>query len=153
MNFTDVIFLSLEKQQRLGYKILDFLPTDSYARKNIGYLYAIQHGAKIIYELDNENSPNSNEVFVLPEKSKTLTYAGNKAAVNVYKYFQQPNLWPRGFPLEEICSKIYEGYVLEREVHIPIQQGLMNGHPDVDIIHHLNVHFTKLSPIALTHVI
>ena len=37
------------RQERLGYGIAKHLPSDSYARKNIGYLYAIHRGAKHIW--------------------------------------------------------------------------------------------------------
>lgn len=40
------IFLSLEQQAKLGFRIFKYLPFGSYVRKNIGYLFAIQHGAK-----------------------------------------------------------------------------------------------------------
>lgn len=37
-----VIFLDLQKQEKLGYHIVSVLPYDSYTRKLIAYLYAIQ---------------------------------------------------------------------------------------------------------------
>ncbi|EYC02158.1 hypothetical protein Y032_0101g3339 [Ancylostoma ceylanicum] len=70
-----VHYLSVEHQQRCGeltldfhehilfevdnagYQILDYLPYKSYARKNIGYLYAIQNGAEWIYDTDDDNKP------------------------------------------------------------------------------------------------
>ncbi|CAH3141878.1 unnamed protein product [Porites evermanni] len=56
------VFLSVERQKTLGYRIHDLLKYRSYPRKNIGYLYAIQHGAKIIYETDDDNSPTSGKI-------------------------------------------------------------------------------------------
>ncbi len=47
-----VHILDDERQERLGYGIVKHLPSDSYARKNIGYLYAIHRGAKHILDLD-----------------------------------------------------------------------------------------------------
>ena len=46
-----LVYLSLKEQMRLGYHISEYLSLNSYARKNIGYLYAIQHGAKEIFEI------------------------------------------------------------------------------------------------------
>jgi hypothetical protein len=40
------VYLGLEEQAALGYQIHKLLPLRHYARKNIGYLYAIQHGAE-----------------------------------------------------------------------------------------------------------
>lgn len=47
------IYLSLEQQAQLGFKSVDFLPYSSYVRKTIGYLFAIQHGAKMIFDADD----------------------------------------------------------------------------------------------------
>ena len=47
------IFLSLEQQAQLGFRVVDFLPYDSYVRKTIGYLFTIQHGAKKTFDADD----------------------------------------------------------------------------------------------------
>ncbi|CAF1040508.1 unnamed protein product [Adineta steineri] len=49
------VFLSIESQRRLLLEIHDTIPYRHYGRKIIGYLYAIRHGAKIIYETDDDN--------------------------------------------------------------------------------------------------
>ena len=36
-------------------RFLQQLPYDSFGRKNVGYLYAIQHGARCIFDLDDDN--------------------------------------------------------------------------------------------------
>ena len=54
-NSTKLIFLSIESQIKLNYKTTQYIPYNSYTRKNIGYLYAIEHGAKEIYETDDDN--------------------------------------------------------------------------------------------------
>ena len=50
----NLIYLTLKDQINMGYKITKYLELNSYSRKNIGYLYAIQHGAKEIYEIDED---------------------------------------------------------------------------------------------------
>ncbi|RCN48274.1 hypothetical protein ANCCAN_05689 [Ancylostoma caninum] len=52
-----VHFLSVEDQQLLDYSLSSDLPYNSYTRKNIGYLYAIQQGAGWIYDTDDDNKP------------------------------------------------------------------------------------------------
>jgi hypothetical protein len=54
-NYTNCVYLSIEKQKNLGYRIHDLVPYGHYGRKNFGYLYAIQHGARVIYETDDDN--------------------------------------------------------------------------------------------------
>ena len=48
----DVIYLSLESQKKLFYQTTKYISDNSYGRKNIGYLYAIEHGAKEILDID-----------------------------------------------------------------------------------------------------
>ena len=48
-----LVYLSIKDQLRLSYNILKYIPMNSYCRKNIGYLFAIEHGAKEIFEIDD----------------------------------------------------------------------------------------------------
>ena len=38
----NVVYLDIDKQKNLGFRTAQLLPENSYTRKNIGYLYAIQ---------------------------------------------------------------------------------------------------------------
>ncbi len=129
-------FLSVEKQQQLPYKIIQFLPWNHYSRKNIGYLYAIEHGARIIYETDDDNYLIDNEIGYLPEHATTIQYITDQSTVNPYEHFGQPNVWPRGYPLKKIIHN-QQYQTVERHVHCPIQQGVVNNDPDVDAIYRL----------------
>eukprot|EP00391_Amoebophrya_sp_Ameob2_P009436 CAMPEP_0178994714 /NCGR_PEP_ID=MMETSP0795-20121207/7422_1 /TAXON_ID=88552 /ORGANISM="Amoebophrya sp., Strain Ameob2" /LENGTH=432 /DNA_ID=CAMNT_0020686935 /DNA_START=880 /DNA_END=2179 /DNA_ORIENTATION=- len=51
----NVIYLTVEQQKRLHYHIIDLLPWRHFGRKNIGFLYAIEHGAEVIYDTDDDN--------------------------------------------------------------------------------------------------
>jgi hypothetical protein len=53
INSDQLFYLSLKDQYNLNYRILKYIPTNSYSRKNIGYLYAIHHGAKEIFEIND----------------------------------------------------------------------------------------------------
>ena len=50
-NSKKLIYLSVESQLKLNYKVTQYIPYNSYTRKNIGYLYAIQNGVKEIKEI------------------------------------------------------------------------------------------------------
>ena len=50
-----IIFLSDEDQMKMSSKFVSNLPWHSFARKNVGYLYAVAQGAKIIYDFDDDN--------------------------------------------------------------------------------------------------
>ena len=139
----NAIFLNLADQESLNFEIFKSTPKNSYNRKNIGYLYAIMNGAKFIYDTDDDNSPlvNISQYFNFDELDYGLVFknegAINRRTVNPYAHFGQPTIWPRGFPLSEIQNNhLNEYYVGKRKSSI-IQQGLVNGDPDVDAIFRL----------------
>ena len=51
-----VHFLSVEKQKKMQDMVItDKLPWNHFDRKNLGYLYATQHGADVIFDFDDNN--------------------------------------------------------------------------------------------------
>ncbi|CAH1782196.1 unnamed protein product [Owenia fusiformis] len=133
-----VIFLSVDAQRTLGYKILEHIPYSSYARKNIGYLYAIQHGAKVIYETDDDNHPTDGlKGFITTDKMFGVVPSTNTTLFNPYAYYGQPTTWPRGYPLENIGDNITSEYNAVHWNTALIQQGAVHGDPDVDAIYRL----------------
>ncbi|XP_062166210.1 probable glycosyltransferase STELLO1 [Alnus glutinosa] len=148
------IFLSLEQQASLGFRVVDFLPYDSYVRKTVGYLYAIQHGAKKIFDADDRGDVINGdlgkhfdvELFGEGARQDTiLQYSHenpNRTVVNPYIHFGQRSVWPRGLPLENVGEVGHEEYYTEvfggRQF---IQQGISNGLPDVDSV----FYFTRKS--------
>jgi hypothetical protein len=130
-----VEFLSLAEQESGRFRLAEHLPTKHYARKNIAYLQAIGRGAACIYETDDDNAPNEDwqprAEFL--NGGRSVTGAGSRW-VNVYRYFSQENIWPRGLPLEEIHAAVPSPMLFVESRRAPIQQGLVNGSPDVDAI-------------------
>ncbi|XP_058205109.1 probable glycosyltransferase STELLO2 [Rhododendron vialii] len=148
------IFLSLEQQAQLGFRVVDFLPYDSYVRKTVGYLFAIQHGAKKIFDADDRGDVIDNDigkhfdVELVGEGARQeviLQYSHenpNRTVVNPYVHFGQRSVWPRGMPLENVGEIGHEDYYTEvfggKQF---IQQGISNGLPDVDSV----FYFTRKS--------
>ena len=134
------IYLGVKEQLALHYKIIDLLPWNHYSRKNIGYLYAIEHGAEVVYDTDDDNILIDSNLVVLPKDEQTLIYSGSESVMNPYIYFGSNLLWPRGYPLSKILTN---GVFLGQEksfslstdnIRPYIQQGLANLDPDVDAI-------------------
>ncbi|KAF9897140.1 hypothetical protein BX616_006111, partial [Lobosporangium transversale] len=160
------VYLTVEDQQCLKFGITEVIPYRAYTRKNIGYLWAIQQGATTIFDTDDDNLPNTNITFESPTES-VITYRTDKPeerSVNVYSHFGRPDVWPRGFPLNEIDIERPVSYLpsyaslpeKERKLVGPpvmIQQGLADLDPDVDAIFRLTqgqelkkIKFCKKSP-------
>ena len=185
----DAVFLGLRDQLEGPFELARRLPTDHYARKNIGYLEAVRRGATFLYETDDDNAPldawapRSEEVSgarTIPPPSAFQHFsvsAFSQKWVNVYRCFtDDPHIWPRGFPLEQIrasasafpaprprgapdshaslpnqaspqasllCPSAYSVV----PICSPIQQGLVNGSPDVDAVWRL----TQDRPFTFDH--
>ena len=130
-------FYSLERQKDSGFKIAELLPTRHYARKNIGYLLAIQQRASMLLETDDDNNPMAEFWNPRTPRLQVKSLSGN-GWTNVYKYFTKENIWPRGLPLDAVQAQLpgFEA-LAETESSCPIQQGLADGDPDVDAIYRL----------------
>lgn len=128
-------FYSVSRQLDLPFKSATLSPLKHYARKNLGYLLAIQNGASIILETDDDNMPGAQfyEPLAVSQEIPTLTESG---WVNIYRYFSDLLIWPRGLPLDEV-SKPLPPLTDTRRVICPIQQGLADDNPDVDAIYRL----------------
>ena len=50
-----LIFLSEKDQIDMQLQFVDNLPWDTFGRKNVGYIYAISQGAKLIFDFDDDN--------------------------------------------------------------------------------------------------
>jgi hypothetical protein len=140
-----LLFLSFEQQKNLNFRILDYLPSGSYARKNLGYLIAIKCGAQIIFESDDDNLIETYDINLLPKivQSKhvpwTAFHRQRSPFINIYGSFGHPQIWPRGFPVDEIRNVTEDGWHsvrrnLDQNISAYIQQYLANLDPDVDAI-------------------
>jgi hypothetical protein len=146
-------FYGLDRQKKLNLEYAGKCPTRHYARKNIGYLMAVAGGAKTIVETDDDNIPMDG--FWNERQLEHKAAVCEKARwVNVYKYFSERNIWPRGFPLDEISAEPPKyGGLEKRRLDCPIQQSLADDNPDVDAVYRLTmplpVKFAESGNVAL----
>ncbi len=138
-----VRFFAFADQPELPFKLAGRLPTGHYARKNIGYLWAMAERAAVIYETDDDNAPmphwsvRTQEVTNCRVVPKRVAASGRPGGgwYNIYKNFSDEFIWPRGFPLD----RVRQGAMATADLAVqscssPIQQGLVNGSPDVDAL-------------------
>ena len=130
-------FYGLEEQYETGFRFARLCPTRHYARKNLGYLLAMRGGARVIVETDDDNVPRE-EFWAERRRRQSVPVVNAGGWVNVYRYFTDANIWPRGLPLDEVRKPVAEFDALEvLDVDCPIQQGLADENPDVDAIYRL----------------
>jgi hypothetical protein len=128
-------YLSVDAQIATGLKFAEACPTKHYARKNIGYLLAMREKIDFIVETDDDNFPSDPFYEPLPLHVEVPELRGS-GWVNVYRYYTDALIWPRGLPLDEVHTPLPE-LEAPRLVRAPIQQGLADENPDVDAIYRL----------------
>ncbi|CAM9526473.1 unnamed protein product [Discosporangium mesarthrocarpum] len=148
-NVEGVVYLTPDMQEKLPYSIISILPWNHFGRKNVGFMYAIHHGAEVIYDVDDDNT------FI--DKSKGVPYAlspsdwppittfmageGEIHVHNPYPCYGGPmNVWPRGFPLNEVTNPeavVCNPVNATNGLKVGVIQSMANHDPDVDAIYRL----------------
>jgi hypothetical protein len=130
-------FYGLEEQYDTGLRFARLCPTRHYARKNLGYLLAARAGARVVVETDDDNVPRE-EFWGERVRRQSVPVVKRDGWVNVYRYFTDANIWPRGLPLDEVRGGAPDFASLGvSDADCPIQQGLADENPDVDAIYRL----------------
>jgi len=149
-----VDYLSLQRQDSVGPYLAKVLPYNHYCRKMFGYLMAAQSGANIIIDTDDDNYPKSNWGF--PSFDGVFdVIEGKQGFVNIYQWFTDAHIWPRGLPLDLITKTFDLGNIHSAdECSVGIWQGLADDDPDVDAIYRLTsdhpCFFDERQPVVLT---
>ena len=140
-NSSDKLFyLSKYAQNNLDFGIIKYLKKNSYFRKCIGYLYAIKHGAKEIYEIDEDLEFDGISYFNSIFNNNLVSYAkiNSSLMINPYPHFGNNNIWPRGFKIGDIGKEINHEFHIINSSNIYLKplvfQGLINIYPDIDSI-------------------
>lgn len=130
-----VEFLSLVRQRELFGALAVAAPTNHYARKNFGYLYAGLRGAAALLDVDDDGLPLAR--FAPPgARAVRGRLIGGGDWANVYRWFTDRLIWPRGLPLDAIHRR-GDLVAAETSRHCPVQQFLVDDDPDVDAIYRL----------------
>jgi hypothetical protein len=135
-SFPNVAFLSIKDQVKMKFKTARILPWNSYTRKNLGYLYAMKHGADLIAETDDDNFPLANWGNI-PDNVDNWLVKGS-GFINAYNLFSSKKIWPRGFPLGRI-NKQNNFELSDEKREVGIWQCLINKDTDVDAIYRLTI--------------
>lgn len=148
-------FLSVADQEAAGFSLSRVLPYNHYCRKMIGYLQAIQNGAVMIVDTDDDNIPKEDWLFPAFEGRFAAT-PENKGFINIYKLYTNQHIWPRGLPLQFVLdpnAQVSSAALSEQELRVGVWQGLADEDPDVDAIYRLVsnevCYFDKKAPCVL----
>jgi hypothetical protein len=151
----EVTYLSAAAQEKMDFRVTPLLPWNHYARKMLGYLSAIASGATLLVDIDDDNIPKP-DWDVPPFDGPYHTTAVDQGFVNIYTWFSDQFIWPRGFPLNRIRDEqtlVKPSGLTTRSARIGVWQGLADQDPDVDAIYRLTANrscwFKEREPVAL----
>jgi hypothetical protein len=139
-------FFSLEDQYRKYPVLSKLIGENTYARKNLGYLFATEKGAEIIFDTDDDTFLRSSTLEIVTGRQPFEHFlVTGEGWFNPYVTFAPGSgLWPRGYPLTEVALdrrrpnpnlRIEKVGVTQPE----ILQTLVNLEPDVDSIFRMTV--------------
>ena len=149
----------------MRHPLVGMTPVRSFARKNLGFLFAILHGARIVFDFDDDNvltrddrivtGPSSIRNFsrldeddpVVFSRTVKLSDSYNKVAFNPFPLMKpsRNTTWPRGFPVNSAQNEMASGMVdatisgaRVRLSSIGVVQSVCDGDPDVDAVYRMS---------------
>lgn len=149
------IALSVDDQLATDFATAKAVPFNSYTRKLVGYLVAMERGYEWIRETDDDNQPYDS-FFEDPPQSIDARQASHEEWINPYAYFTDRFVWPRGFPLDAVRESFAAPTNGQTSVTAPVLlQALADGDPDVDAVYRLSapnvgaITFDQSEPLAI----
>jgi hypothetical protein len=155
----DCIYLDPDKQAEMYPELSEIIGWKTIQRRNIGFVYAYNHGAEIVATVDDDNIPYDNwgtDLYV--GKEVEVDYYTNKELLvfDPLSVTNQSNLWHRGFPIDLLPYKNLIEYKGKKKITPLIQADLWDGDPDIDAMCRLSfkpiVKFDTTSPFAAAEI-
>ena len=140
LNSSHFIYLSMSKQSSLASEVVGRTPKNTVCRKNIGYLYAIMNGAKVILDLESDSISIPLELLIeehkapfprlaLKEDMKIPNLLHKKQPKHsesiVWNPYQSDTARPRGLPVDYKQSLTKNTYSVTMKTCYPIIQQLL----------------------------
>ena len=139
----NVCFLDASAQRAMEHTsaFVALLPWSHFGRKNVGFLYAIQQGAQMIFDFDDDNELFEDPTTML-RPTRVCAPDASFLTYNPYPELQPSTRlpWARGLPLEEYHNPAIHRNCSESITHHlqpAIYQSAANHDPDVDAVYRL----------------
>ena len=141
LNSSRFVYLSTSKQSSLAFEVVGRTPKNTICRKNVGYLYAIMNGAKVILDMESDSIPIPLELLIEEQKAPfnrpvleedmeipitTHKEPPKLAESIVWNPYQSDTARPRGFPIDYKQSLTKNIYSVTTKTCYPIIQQLLH---------------------------
>ena len=153
-------YLSVKDQLEGDSLLGRIIPWNSYSRKMLGYLEAINDNCQWIRETDDDNIPKLGFLeYPLTSCFSRVAETVQSPWINLYSAVTKRRIWPRGLPLqilnEVFLTPAYINDALTEVRDVVIYQALADGEPDVDALYRLtveeesNIRFEDFAPVLV----
>lgn len=135
----EVIYLGLKEQDEISF-FSKRISDNTYARKMVGYIYAIKNGAQWIFETDDDNTPyeGASEIVERVINTREVPIVRTKSGwFNAYRAFGAWRAWPRGYPLDRV-REVTAGHELDPRAW-GVVQFLADTDSDFDAVYRMVV--------------
>jgi len=127
-------YIHPDKQAELYPELSEIIGWKTIQRRNIGFVYAYEHGAEIVATIDDDNIPYDNwgtDLYI--GKEVEVDYWTSEMDVfDPLSVTNYPNLWHRGYPIDYLQKRDRITYLGKKKVTPLIQADLWDGDPDID---------------------
>ncbi len=134
-DFKNVTYLSPEQQEDLYPELSEIIGWRTIQRRNVGFVYAYNHGCDVLATVDDDNIPYENwgeSIYV----GKEVEYDAYKPRrLNVFdplSVTKDNYVWHRGYPIQYLNERLDVDYVGKRTKKCLVQANLWDGDPDID---------------------
>jgi hypothetical protein len=160
----ETCYLGIEEQDIWGKRFPEFykcLPYNNETRRNIGYLHALENGAKVLISIDDDNFPTDQDFIGghlhIGTNIETEVVFEETGFHNICEYLSfEPSrhIYPRGFPFNLRGSK--NSPTLKRVNPgsiVGVNEGLWFLDPDIDATTWLNGAISAKKYLGPDHII
>lgn len=147
------VFLDVAAQEAMSSDFgafLSLLPWRHFGRKNLGYLFAILHGAQVIWDFDDDNFLKQGRMPQIWETVHEVNVDETCEAFNPLPLMggeARPHpMWPRGYPLGLVRRPCNFSLEAGDPRSVGVFQSLADHEPDVDGIYRL----TRTTPMSFS---
>ena len=141
-----VDFFSVDEQISLYPELSALIGFNTYARKNLGYLFAFENGATRIWDTDDDTFLRvlDHDLIEIIDNANVFEVSGGKYFNPYLQFAPNSELWPRGYPLKRVASDklsspVDQKFTPANFVHLDIIQTLVNLEPDLDSIYRMTI--------------
>lgn len=129
-----VIYFHPAKQTEMYPELSEAIGWRTIQRRNIGFVYAYNHGADIVATVDDDNIPYDDwgtDLYIGKEVEVDY-WAPENNIFDPLSVTNYPHLWHRGYPIDYLQVRDRVTYLGKKKVTPLIQADLWDGDPDID---------------------